>query len=39
MTLADSGIPIGIDGVTLVIQKYLNSANKKVELFKNNRPD
>lgn len=38
MTMADSGIPIGIDNVKLIIQKYLNSANKKVKVFKNNCP-
>lgn len=38
MVLADSGIPIGIDDVTLIIQRYLNSTNRKVKVFKNNRP-
>lgn len=38
MALADSGIPKGIDDVTLIIQRYLNSSNRKVKVFKNNRP-
>lgn len=35
--LADSRIPIGIDDVTLIIQRYLNSENRKVKVFRQNR--
>ncbi|CAB3252726.1 unnamed protein product [Arctia plantaginis] len=36
--LADSGILVGQDDVSLVIQRYLNSTNRKVKVFTNNRP-
>lgn len=36
--LADSGIPVALDDVSLIIQRYLNSVNRKIKVFSNNRP-